>query len=101
MTERKPMTPKISLHLIEAMKVRPHSYDELVAISGLERPTVARFIKSTRDLKMVHLGAWAPDSRGYSTVQQFAYGDKPDVPRPVAKSAAERMAGTRARRAAA
>ena len=98
MTERKPMTPRISLMLIEAMQVEPMTYDDLANISGVQRPVIARFIKSAREDKLVRISGWKADVRGYPTVPQFRFGNTPDTPRPTPKTAAQRMAATRAAR---
>lgn len=94
-------TQKIALRMQTALKVKGHSYDDLVAVSGLAKESVARWIKQMRDMKVVHVENWADDVRGRRIVPVFRWGEKADLPRPGRRwTAAETMARLRARRKA-
>jgi hypothetical protein len=95
---RKPMTPAISHSLLEALKLVRMTYAEMEEECGLNRQVLARWVASLREDKVLRVGGWTADARGYLTVPQFEFGDSPDVPRPTPKTAAERMRATRERR---
>lgn len=96
---RKTLTPVAATRMQQALTVKPHSLDDLVAVSGLAKPTVTRYIKDLADAELVHVGGWARDPRDYPTIRQFAWGNKPDVACPkTTRTAAERMRNLRAAR---
>lgn len=94
---RKMLTPLATARMVSAMQTMAHSLDELVAISELAKPTVARYIKELQAARLIHVGDWARDSRGYPTLRQFKWGDAPDAACPLTtRTAAERMRNKRA-----
>lgn len=93
----KMLTPVAVLRMSSAMELDPQSLDDLVAVSGLAKPTVTRFVKSLTEAKMAHVGAWARDARGYPTIRRYSMGSAPDAACPLMyKNDAERMRVTRA-----
>lgn len=90
-------TPATSHHMQTALMAGKHTYADLAAISGLARPTVARWVKALKTVKAIHISGWAEDERGRPLVMQFSWGNKKDVPRPGAKGSAERQRRYRAR----
>ena len=82
-----------------AMAVTPRSYDELAQISGLNKPAVARFIKTMKAEGAVHRAAWGADKNGRAFLPLFRWGEGSDVERPGPSiSPAERMARLRLQR---
>jgi hypothetical protein len=93
--------PRISLHMQTALKAGGHTYDALVAVSGLAKESVARWVKQMRALGVLHVEDWADDVRGRKIVPVFRWGEGKDKPRPGRRwTAAETMARMRARRRA-
>lgn len=91
--------PKISLRMQTALKASGHTYDALVAVSGLAKESVARWVKQMRALHVLHIEDWAEDVRGRKIVPVFRWGEAEDKPRPGRRwTAAETMARMRARR---
>lgn len=96
---RKTLTPTNTVRMQMAMTVRPHSLDDLVAVAGLAKPTVTRFVRELQANSMVHVAGWARDSRGYPTIQQYGWGLGANVPCPRKnETSAVRMASIRAKR---
>ena len=94
-------TAKIALRMQTALKASGHTYDALVAVSGLAKESVARWVKQMRELNAVHVEDWIEDVRGRKIVPVFRWGEKADMPRPGRRwTAAEMMARMRARRKA-
>jgi hypothetical protein len=85
-----------------ALVSAPQSYDNLVAISGLAKPSVARWVKALRAMspRPIYIAAWADDARGRKFVPMFRWGVLPDAPRPGdnPEAAAARMRALRARK---
>lgn len=95
---RKTLTPTASAHMQQALATKPQTLDDLVTISGLAKPVVTRYINELykADQKIVHVADWGEDARGYKTIRLFAWGGKPDCPKPLKwKSPAERMRAKR------
>lgn len=92
-------TPEHEAHMASALRVRPHTAAELEQITGLHWRSVSRWITSMRAVGAVHVARWTEDSRGRGTVAVYTWGPGADAPRRKPLTAAERMAGTRARRA--
>lgn len=101
MTAPRRNTAKIALRMQTALKASGNTYDALVAVSGLAKESVARWVKQMRELNAVHVEDWIEDVRGRRIVPVFRWGEKADVPRPGRRwTAAETMARMRARRKA-
>lgn len=95
---RKTVTPARHVAMHMAMYNSPQSLDQLVEVSGLEKPTVRRFIGELQAMKMVHVGAWARDPRGYPTIRQYKWGAGQDAVCPRKnETSAVRMAAIRAK----
>ena len=62
-----------------ALSSHPHSLDDLIAVSGLARGVVARFVRELQDSRMVRVADWARDPRGYPTIRKYALGGEPDT----------------------
>lgn len=92
-------TPETALHMQTALSAGKHTYQELSAMTGLAVPTVARWIKTMRTIKAVHVSGWAPDDRERPVIAQFSWGNKKDAARPGPKPSAERVRRLRERRA--
>lgn len=76
-----------------------NTYMQLNKLTGLSHNTIAKRIKVLREEKVVCIREWREDAAGRLAIPAFGMGDT-DVPRPAAKTAAERMRATRARRSA-
>lgn len=99
MTAPRRNNAKITLRMQTALKAGGHTYDSLVAVSGLAKESVARWIKQMRDMGVVHVADWSDDVRGRRIVPVFRWGEKEDLPRPGRRwTAAETMARMRERR---
>jgi len=99
MTAPRRNNAKITLRMQTALKASGHTYDSLVAVSGLAKESVARGVKQMRDMQVVHVADWTDDVRGRRIVPVFRWGEKADMPRPGRRwTAAETMARMRARR---
>jgi DNA-binding transcriptional ArsR family regulator len=96
MIRRHRLTEEARLLVQKALSLRPHSYAELEAITGLKHSVVAKHIRTLREFKIAHVGDWGRDGDLGTRYPLFAWGDKPDVPRPPALTAAQRMAKSRA-----
>ena len=90
------LTEEKRLLIQKALTLRPHSYAELGAITGLKHRVISNHIGNLRGFKIVHVGDWGRDGDLGTHYPLFAWGDKPDAARPPALSAAERMAKSRA-----
>lgn len=98
---RKMLTPLAATRMQMALHTKPHSLVDLVAVSGLAKPTVTRYIKEMQVVSLVHVGGWARDARGYPTIRQFSWGNRPDAECPKnERSGADRMRALRATRKA-
>ena len=71
---RKTLTPVNTVQMQLAMVSGPQSLSDLSLISGLAKPTVTRFVRELQAVKMVHVGSWARDARGYPTIEQYTWG---------------------------
>lgn len=78
---RKMLTPAITAQMLEALQSAPRSLNALVEMTGLAKPTVTRYVNELHaaEPKLAHVAAWARDLRGYPTIRQFAWGNRPDV----------------------
>ena len=95
-TVKKMLTPVATATMQTAMLSAAQSLNDLVALSGLSKQTVTRFVNELHEAKVIHVGGWARDTRGYPTIRQFSMGNKPDVECPrTQRTAAERMRGLR------
>lgn len=87
--------------MLRALSVRPHSYAELMSITGWTRPTVQKYLDTLREEKTVRIAQWAEDSRGHPVVPLFANGAAADAPRQGrSTTSTERMRRMRERRKA-
>jgi hypothetical protein len=85
----------------QALGLAPQSLDDLVALSGLSKRIVTRYVRELYEggVKMVHVGDWDRDRRGYPTIRKFKWGNEQDVACPLTtRTAAERMRDVRAKR---
>ena len=103
MTEcRKRNNPRLMFDKQRALQAEPQSYDDLCHISGLNKPAVARWIKSLRPdtgERHVHIADYGPDRNGRLFVPLFAWGNEEDAERPGdSRTDAERMRKLRADR---
>lgn len=63
------------------------NYDNLVFASQMSTSTVRQWIKAWRESGLVHVSGWDNDSRGYPTIQRFAWNPgAEDVPCPAMTS---------------
>jgi len=100
---RQPVTAPLAIAMVKALEKGCQTYDELVAVSGLKKPTVARWIKALRDarVKGVYVEQWVEDVNGRLFVPCFRWGERPDAKRPGRSlTSAERMRALRASRKA-
>ncbi|WP_315127312.1 hypothetical protein [Comamonas antarctica] len=75
-----------------------HTYDELVAATGIHKPRLAAWVNANR--KQIRVEAWAPDKNGRPFVPRWRWGAGADAPRPGQSiKPADRMRELRARRA--
>lgn len=85
------------LTMVSALKAGRHSRDQLARLSRLSKRTVSEWIAEKREF--IHVADYAEDARGRKFVELFAWGRKPDAPRPgQRRTTAQRMADLRARR---
>lgn len=98
---RKTLTPVAAARLQQALNTDPQSLDDLVAVSGMSKRVVSRYVRELYEgeAKMIHVGDWGRDSRGYPTIRKFKWGNQPDVACPLTdRTPAQRMRDVRARR---
>lgn len=95
---RKRLTEESRLLVQKALRLRPHSYAELQAITGLKHSVMSHYIRNLREQEIVHVGDWGRDGDFGPHHPLFAWGKKADVARPPALTAAQRMAKSRAAR---
>lgn len=95
MAER--ITQQQSLALQQLLREKPMGYADMELATSMAARRLARWVKKHRaDL---HVSAWAPDKNGRLFVPVFAWGRRPDTPRPGrALTPAEQMRKTRAAR---
>lgn len=96
---RKTLTPLAAARMQTAMQAAPHSLDTLAVVADLAKPVVTRYVNTllTATPRLVHVGGWERDRRGYPTIRQFGWGDMPDAACPLTdRTSTTRM---RARRA--
>ena len=99
---RKTLTPTNTVRMQIAMTVKPQSLLDLTRVSGLAKPTVTRFIRELQGAKMVHVGNWARDARGYPTIEEYRWGNGTNAVCPRKnESSTVRMAALRAKQKAA
>lgn len=101
MSGRQPVTAQCAVLMADKLREKCRSYDDLVAISHLKKPTVARWIKALRvpEVRVVFIEGWQPDKNGRLFVPLFRWGTQPDAARPGrALTSAERMRALRATR---
>lgn len=102
-TIRKTLTPTATARMQEALRSAPYSLDDLVAISGLSKPVVTRYVKELYEAnpKMVYVADWGRDRRGYPTIRKYQLGAAQDMACPrTDRTAKERMRDLRDRRKA-
>lgn len=97
MAER--ITTQQAVQMRDALAEKPMTYDDLVVLTGMVKPRVARWVKNNRgSIRVAH---WAPDKNGRPFVPVFSWADGADKPRPGrALTPAEQMRKVRERRAA-
>lgn len=96
MAER--ITTKQALQMRDALAEKPMTYDDLVALTGMGKPRVARWMKNNKS--DMHIVGWAPDKAGRPFIAQYRWGEGEDLKRPGrALTPAEQMRKVRERRA--
>lgn len=96
--ERQRTTARHWLMLQLALQ-EPSSYEDLVDMTGLKKPVVARLVRLLHSEGAVHRVGWGHDRKGRDFVALYEWGPGLDIPRPGRKiSAAEQMAKLRLRR---
>jgi len=100
--DKQPVTPRCVVLMTLALQSQARTYDDLVALTGLRKATVARWITALRTAdRMVRIEAYAPDKSGRPFVPMFRLGGEVDLPRPgPAIAPAQRMRALRAKRKA-
>lgn len=94
---RKNLTALSSVRLQQSLLTGPQSVDDLVLISGLSKGVVSRYVRALSREKLVHVGEWGRDPRGYPTIRRYTWGDALNAKRPYKyESDAERMRVSRA-----
>lgn len=97
--QRRRLNVATALRMQQAMAVRPHSFDELSAISGLAHRPTQRWVAQMREAKGAHLAEWKREPTSGQWVAYFSFGPGVDAPRPPPASAAQRKANERRRKA--
>lgn len=92
------LTVAAMLRIQQMLQAKAHTYDDIQAATKLNHWVVAPYIQELRSFKAVYVAGWAPARNGALIVPRFAWGNKPDVPRPSPLTAAQRMAKSRAAR---
>ena len=99
MTSRLRNTPARTAAMVNAMLKKPQTYDQLCAVSGLNKTAVATWVKSMRAAGLMWISGWEKDCRDRLIVSVFSWGRGIDVPRAgQARTTAQRMALHRARK---
>ena len=97
MTSRLRNTPARTAAMVNAMLKKPQTYDQLCAVSGLNKTAVATWVKSMRAAGLMWISGWEKDCRDRLIVSVFSWGVGKDVPRAgQARTTAQRMALYRA-----
>lgn len=77
--------------MIVAMRSEPTSIETLMVLSGMSESAVAGWVKTLRAYKLVRIGDWFTDARGYHTIPAYHWAPgQPDVHCPT-KSSTERV----------
>lgn len=94
--------PKAVKQMLVVLTTSGGSYEHMRNVSGLSQESVSAWIKELRrePTRMVFIGNWLEDPRGYRTIPVFHWGPFADVPRP-AKTQVQRNSEYRARKAGA
>lgn len=101
MSGRQPVTAQCAVLMADKLREKARTYDDLVGISQLKKPTVQRWIKALRvdEVRVVRIEAWKPDKNGRLFVPLFRWDSRPDAPRPgPSTTSAQRMRTLRASR---
>ena len=95
----KRMTVAISVRLQDALKVKGCTVSDLVALSGLARPTIYRWVHEARAAGLLWRSRWEEDNRGRLVTPVFSWGSALDIAKPrQAVAPRDRMRATRIRR---
>ena len=98
MTSRLRNTPARTAAMVNAMLKKPQTYDQLCAVSGLNKTAVATWVKSMRTAGLMWISGWEKDCRDRLIVSIFSWGKGEDIKRAgQARTAAQRMAVHRAK----
>jgi hypothetical protein len=100
MSGRQPVTAQCAVLMADKLRAKARTIDELVRITGLKKPTIARWINHLRvdAVRVVRVEGWLPNSAGRCVVPKFRWDSKPDAPRPGRESSTLRMRRVRAAR---
>lgn len=82
-----------------ALQAGEHTVADLQAATGMSWWAVNRWLKGLLDVGVVHVARWAEDERARAVIPVYKWGAGKDADRRQPRTAAERMAATRARRA--
>ena len=76
------------------------SYDDLAKVGGVSKASAGRWMRLMKDAELVHITDYAEDRLGRPFIPLYTWGKGADLPRPGhSRTAAERMANLRQRRA--
>lgn len=99
MTSRLRNTPARTAAMVNAMLKKPQTYDQLCAVSGLNKTAVATWVKSMRAAGLMWISGWETDCRDRLIVSVFSWGKGIDIERAgQARTTAQRMAIYRAKK---
>ena len=92
------ITTQQSVRMRDALSEKAMTYDDLVVLTGMRKPRVARWVKNNREF--IRVASWGPDKNGRPFVQVFSWAEGDDAPRPGrALTPSEQMRKVRDRRA--
>lgn len=90
------ITTQQSVRMRDALSEKAMTYDDLVVLTGMRKPRVARWVKNNRE--SIRVAGWGPDKNGRLFIAKFAWGSEPDAKRPGrVLTAAEQMRKVRER----
>jgi hypothetical protein len=98
LTTRPRLNAVLYAMLLEELVSGPCSVRGLCEVTGLERKTVRKILKSMQDRSLIHLSAYDKDSRGRSIIPMWSFGQGKDVKNKT-MSQAEACRNYRARKA--
>lgn len=78
----KRLSPVLFAMLLEELVSGPSTWRELSDHTGLSRNTILTALDAMHKRDLIYVAGWEKDARGASTIRAFAFGKKPDAPRP-------------------